>query len=79
MSGTSQLGRHLKVCEVKKSMDGVIQQISTSDEVDPNWKFDQEAAKIELVQLVSFLAWFALLVCRVCWFKKKLCIIESLV
>ena len=33
-------------------MDGVIQQISTSDEVDPNWKFDQEAAKIELVQLV---------------------------
>nr|XP_051178170.1 uncharacterized protein LOC127292756 isoform X3 [Lolium perenne] len=52
VSGTSQLGRHLKVCEVKDSMDGVIKQIKTSDEIDPDWKFDQEAARIELVNLV---------------------------
>ncbi|XP_051200332.1 zinc finger BED domain-containing protein RICESLEEPER 2 isoform X1 [Lolium perenne] len=52
VSGTSQLGRHLKVCEVKNSMDGVIQQIKTSDEIDPDWKFDQEAARSELVKLI---------------------------
>lgn len=52
VSGTSTLGRHLKLCEVKKSMDGVIEQIRTSDEIDPDWKFDQEAARIELVKLI---------------------------
>jgi hypothetical protein len=40
VSGTSQLGRHLKVFEVKDSVDGVIKQIKTSDEIDPDWKFD---------------------------------------
>jgi hypothetical protein len=40
VSGTSQLGRHLKVFEVKDSMDGVIKQIKTFDEIDPDWKFD---------------------------------------
>jgi hypothetical protein len=54
VSGTSQLGRHLKVCEVKDSMDGVIKQVKTSDEIDPDWKFDQEVARIELVNLVVF-------------------------
>ena len=52
VSGTSQLGRHLKVCQVKKSMDGVIQQMKTSDEIEPGWEFDQEAARIELVKLI---------------------------
>uniref|UniRef100_A0ACD5WHP5 Uncharacterized protein n=1 Tax=Avena sativa TaxID=4498 RepID=A0ACD5WHP5_AVESA len=52
VSGTSQLSRHMKVCEVKCSMDGVIQQIKTSDEIDPDWKFDQTAARIELVKLI---------------------------
>uniref|UniRef100_A0ACD5VC31 Uncharacterized protein n=1 Tax=Avena sativa TaxID=4498 RepID=A0ACD5VC31_AVESA len=52
VSGTSQLARHLKVCEVKCSMDGVIQKIRTSDEIDPDWKFDQQAARVELVKLI---------------------------
>uniref|UniRef100_A0ACD5WLU8 Uncharacterized protein n=1 Tax=Avena sativa TaxID=4498 RepID=A0ACD5WLU8_AVESA len=52
VSGTSQLARHMKVCEVKSAMDGVIQQIKTSDEIDPDWKFDQEASRVELVKLI---------------------------
>uniref|UniRef100_A0ACD5ZWZ7 Uncharacterized protein n=1 Tax=Avena sativa TaxID=4498 RepID=A0ACD5ZWZ7_AVESA len=52
VSGSSQLARHLKVCEVKCSMDGVVQQIRTSDEIDPDWKFDQQAARFELVKLI---------------------------
>jgi hypothetical protein len=51
-SGTSQLGRHLKVCEMKDSMDGVIQQIRTSEEIDPDWRFDQQAARDALVRLI---------------------------
>jgi hypothetical protein len=30
----------LKASEMKDSMDGVIQQIKTSEEIDPDWKFD---------------------------------------
>ncbi|XP_047054529.1 zinc finger BED domain-containing protein RICESLEEPER 3-like [Lolium rigidum] len=52
VSGTSQLARHLKVCEVKCSMDGLVQQMKNSDEIDPDWKFDQEIARSELVKLV---------------------------
>jgi hypothetical protein len=52
VSGTSQLARHLKVCEVKCSMDGVIKQIRTSEEIDPDWRFDQESARSLLVQLI---------------------------
>jgi hypothetical protein len=52
VSGTSQLGRHLKVCKVKESMDGVIQQIKTSDEIDHDSNLDQEAARNELVKLI---------------------------
>ncbi|XP_051228633.1 zinc finger BED domain-containing protein RICESLEEPER 2-like [Lolium perenne] len=52
VSGTSQLARHLKVCEIKCSMDGLVQQMKNSDEIDPDWKFDQENARIELLNLV---------------------------
>ena len=52
VSGSSQLGRHLKVCDVKLAMDGALEQIRTSDEVDPNWKFDQESSRYLLVNLV---------------------------
>jgi hypothetical protein len=52
VSGTSQLARHLKVCEVRCSMDGVIKQIRTSEEIDPDWRFDQESARSLLVQLI---------------------------
>uniref|UniRef100_A0ACD5VDA3 Uncharacterized protein n=2 Tax=Avena sativa TaxID=4498 RepID=A0ACD5VDA3_AVESA len=52
VSGNSQLARHLKVCKAKGSMDVVIQQIRTPDELYPDWKFDQGAARIELVKLI---------------------------
>ncbi|KAM0916319.1 hypothetical protein ACQ4PT_010378 [Festuca glaucescens] len=53
VTGTSQLGRHLKVCEVKISMDGVMKQIKTSDEIVPDWEFDQEAVRSELSPAAS--------------------------
>jgi hypothetical protein len=33
-------------------MDGLVQQMKNSDEIDPDWKFDQEIARSELVKLV---------------------------
>jgi hypothetical protein len=42
----------MKVCEVKNSMDAVIQQIKNSDEIDPDWKYDQEASRNALVNLI---------------------------
>jgi hypothetical protein len=37
---------------MKDSMDGVIQQIRTSEEIDPDWRFDQQAARDALVRLI---------------------------
>jgi hypothetical protein len=52
ISGASQLARHLKVCEVKGSMHGAIQQIRTFSEIYPTWELDQEVERSELIKLI---------------------------
>jgi hypothetical protein len=43
---------NLKVCEVKGSMGRLIQQIKTSDEIKPQLKLKQQAARSELVKSI---------------------------
>jgi hypothetical protein len=33
-------------------MDGVIEKIRTSEEIDPDWRFDQKSARSRLVELI---------------------------